>query len=458
LNITVKYCAGDSAAALTAPEGFEKYSWLDGSGTVMDSSRTLTLANPDEGAGYTCNMTSETGCTVSLQSTIARYVLTIGFDSYMIDCKSNTVQFTNSTSTNHGSLSYRWDFGDGNGSSEENPRYTFATSGLHEVKLAVENPPSACGDTLLKTIESFSPPLVGITGDTTYCPGGTAWLKAYGAVDYTWSSGSKSDSITVGEPGGNYWLIGRSSTGCVSDTIRQTVKEEPAWELKNESDTILCTGSHSVLRASGAARYQWDTGATGDSVTVNNPGTYTVTGINARGCAKTLQITVAGHALPKTDITLSVPLIDSKHNQLTLTAAGESGAVYNWNLGDGSEAAGQTILHSYDILPSTRAFTVMLDATSAVGCRDRGSTVIDVVPFVPNVFSPNGDGINDRFMQGTQVQVFDRNGMLLFEGDTGWDGRCNGRSVDPDTYFYLLRFTDRHWVEQSRKGFITLVR
>ena len=458
LNITVKYCAGDSAAVLTAPDGFEQYGWSGTSGPLPDTTRTLSLVNPQEGAVYTCSMVSATGCPVSVQSTIMRYVLNIGFDSYMIDCKSNTVQFTNHTTSSHGSLAYRWDFGDGFVSSEENPRYTFSTSGLHQVKLAVENPPSDCGDTLVKTIESFSPPLVGIAGDSAYCQGGITWLKAYGAADYTWNTGSKEDSVPVGSPGGTYWLIGRSTTGCVSDTIRKTIREEPPWKLVSESDTVLCKGGRSILRVSGAARYLWYNGATGDSVTVDSAGTYRVTGYSKRGCEKSIEIKIDQHSLPDAAFTLSDPFIDSKHSSLTLTAASAAGVTYSWDTGDGSSGTGTVFGHTYSVSPATRGYPVTLTATGADGCRSAHSETIDVVPFVPNVFSPNGDGINDLFMQGYAVEVFDRNGLKLFAGSEGWDGRYNGRPLDPDTYFYLLRYTDRHQAPQSRKGFITLVR
>jgi hypothetical protein len=72
LYITVKYCAGDSNASLTAPDGFESYSWTDSSGAIAGTSKILTLVNPTEGAIFFCTMTSATGCTVKLQSTIVK--------------------------------------------------------------------------------------------------------------------------------------------------------------------------------------------------------------------------------------------------------------------------------------------------------------------------------------------------------------------------------------------------
>jgi gliding motility-associated-like protein len=78
--------------------------------------------------------------------------------------------------------------------------------------------------------------------------------------------------------------------------------------------------------------------------------------------------------------------------------------------------------------------------------------------FVPEVFSPNGDGINDYFMKSLRVVIFDRLGRKLFEGDDGWDGTHNGRNVPDDTYYYILYYMDENANEIHTTGFITIVR
>ena len=458
LHITVHYCAGDSVAVLTAPEGFKQYRWMDNNGNGIDSTQSLSVTDPVEGDIYTCAMTSVTGCKVSLQSVIARYVLSADFDSYMIDCNSNTVQLTNSSATTRGNLIYRWDFGDGNISAEKDPRYTFSTSGIHRIALILMNPPSTCVDTLIKDVESFSPPLVGIDGDTTYCPGLSVFLKAYGAYDYTWSNGSKEDSIEIRAPGGEFWLMGRSSTGCVSDTISISVNEEPDWEFHVEADTLFCEGGSSTLAAYGADRYTWNTGSTSDSINVTESGTYSVTVANKRGCEKSATFHAVEVPFPDADFTLSGNTLDSRHNQLTCNTSGQSGVQYHWDMGDGLFETGSLIHHAYDITAGIPAYTIRLTATNKEECTDSASLIIDVVPFVPNVFTPNGDGINDIFMAGYELEVFDRNGLSVYEGTDGWDGIYNGLPADADTYFYRIDYTDRNQQVHTRKGFVTLVR
>ena len=458
LQITVHYCADDSVAIFTAPEGLKRYRWADSQGNSIDTTRILSLTDPVEGETYTCAMSSVTGCKVSLQSAVTKYILHTDFDSYMIDCFSNTVQLTNASTTTHGDLVYRWLFDDANTSSEKDPQHTFKTSGMHRVSLVLLNPPSTCMDTLIKDVESFSPPLVGIEGDSTYCSGLGTLLKAYGAYDYTWSDGSKNGTLEIGAPGGEYWLIGRSSTGCISDTIRISVSQEADWEFLVEADTTLCEGKSAVLEAYGAASYRWSTGAVNSSILVTEAGIYEVTGVNERGCEKHASFSVMEYPNPDVNFTLSESTLDSKHNRLVCSLPGQAGVQYLWDMGDGSFETGSTIHHTYNVSNDSYNFTITLTATSREECSDSTSRVIEVVPFIPNIFTPNGDGINDIFMEGFELEIIDRNGLSLYKGTGGWDGRYNGKPVDADTYFYRIDYIDKKEKVVTRKGFVILIK
>jgi gliding motility-associated-like protein len=474
MYITVKFCENDTAAVLTAPEGFEKYKWTTGSGIKIDTLRAISLKVPDFANVYTCTMTSATGCIVSLQSKVARYEPKAAFSSFMLDCNSNTVQFTNSSTKTFGTLGYEWQFGDGNSSFAKSPPYTFSFSGMHTVTLILTNPPSSCTDSLTKEVESFSPPLVGINGDSTYCYGMSTKLTAYGAYEYVWSTGSTSQSIDVSDPGGLYWMLGRSSTGCVSDTLYKDVGEDPFWPFFAEGDTMICGNSEVTLSASGAQSYVWNkritvsssgtpvyiwTKATDvDSIVTSSPGLYIVTGLNARGCKKSVTFNVSAYSMPDVDISFSPEVLDRKHTTLSVSAPGESGVSYTWSLGDGSGSAGPTISHTYTIADTTLKFLVRLKALSAHGCKDSTAKYIDVVPFIPNVFSPNNDGMNDVFMNGFEIEIVDRNGLQIYKGKDGWDGKRNGDPVDPDTYFYLVYYRDSAEKLHIRKGYVTLIR
>lgn len=457
LNISVKFCENDSTASLTAPQGFVSYNWTNNNGDVVGTTQTYDVINPTEGETYTCTMHSATGCSVSLNSKIAKYKPRAEFASEMVDCNSNTVKFTNLSTTTNGILQYYWDFGD-TISYEKDPLHTFPTSGLHPVSLMVLNPPSICINRMDKVVESFSPPLVGITGESTYCPGESVFLRAYGAYDYTWNTNSKEDSIEIRDPGGDFWLLGRSSTGCISDTIRRLVSEQPYWEFLSYSDTTLCEDSTTILSVSGADNYLWSTGETSNSITVSVPGNYSVTGRDARGCKKDLAFYITEYPLPKVDFVLSPYTLDDKRRELNGFIEPEKNVVYTWDMDDGTTESGSQFRHTYSRSHDALFYTITLFAESEHNCLKSSSDIIDVIPFVPNVFTPNFDGINDVFMSGFDLKVYDRNGMLLYAGNEGWNGTLNGTDLEPDTYFYIIEYKNRMSESKNLKGYFTLIR
>lgn len=456
MTINLKYCANDANAILTAPEGFSSYSWKNSSGSIIGSAQILNLSNPVEGETLTCYMTSATGCTTSLQAKVLKYIPKAEFSSAMIDCNSNKVQFTNNSTTTHGSLNYLWDFGDGNTSTEQNPLYTFKTSGLHTVKLKITNLPMMCQDSITKTVESFSPPLVGLSGNSTYCVGQSTTLKAYGAYNYTWSNNQSIDSININSPT-NIWMVGHSSTGCYSDTIYRHIAQEPDWIFTVNGDTTFCQGESSILSGEGGATYIWNNGATSNNITVTESGEYTVTGYNARGCQKSHTFHVIVYPLPKAEFTLSKTEVSKKYNELSGNASTESNTNYQWDLGDGYSYNGSSFTHKY-ACSSVYFYNISLLATNNYGCTRSASLSVDVVPFIPNVFTPNSDGTNDLFLKDFDIHIYDRNGILLYEGTEGWDGKYNGKQVNPDTYFYLVAYENKDKGTQYKKGFITLQR
>lgn len=459
LNIVVRNCGDDSIAWLKAPLGFKDYKWMNSDSVVVDTNQVFELANPTEGDTYTCELTSESGCDVKLNTTVHKYDPKANFGSYMIDCINNIVQIVDSSSTNNGELRYIWNFGGDEPVSTQTGSFehTFLTSGLHDVKLIVINPPSVCSDTLEKVVESFSPPLVDIEGLSTYCPDETVTLEAYGAYRYEWSDGSTGDSIEVGIPD-TVILIGYSSTGCV-DTNYKVITEEPDWELLSGGDTAFCIGDSTYLYVSGdAVEYVWSTGSADTTVLIKETGEYWVTGSNQRGCIKTSYFNVIEVPLPDVGFSLSENKINIRNNEVIGAVIPQSDVIYEWNLGDGSVTGGPTFNHAYTIDNEQLYYQVSLNATDKYGCINDSTGYVDVIPFVPNVFSPNGDNINDLFMPGLDIQIFDRNGILMYSGREGWDGRYNGQPAGPDTYFYFITYTNRELEEKIEKGYLTLVR
>ncbi|MDR2564353.1 MAG: gliding motility-associated C-terminal domain-containing protein [Prevotellaceae bacterium] len=99
-----------------------------------------------------------------------------------------------------------------------------------------------------------------------------------------------------------------------------------------------------------------------------------------------------------------------------------------------------------------------IEIQDANGCAAYKEFILESIMFVPQIFSPNGDGVNDVFMKGYRVAIYDRLGVLIFEGSEGWNGEYKGKAVSRDTYFYILRYTDDNQIEHKISGDITIIR
>jgi gliding motility-associated-like protein len=112
----------------------------------------------------------------------------------------------------------------------------------------------------------------------------------------------------------------------------------------------------------------------------------------------------------------------------------------------------------------------MLYAYNAYLCVDSTQQPITVLPpnpfFIPNAFTPNGDGKNDEFFVDLQegatlrsMRIFDRSGEKVFDGLGSWDGTYKGKPCPPNVYVYEITIhLDTAPGDLLRKGSVTLIR
>ena len=216
----------------------------------------------------------------------------------------------------------------------------------------------------------------------------------------------------------------------------------------------------------------WSSGTT-TIATINSNGiitgikagisTISFTVSNASGCITFVTRDVTVNALPTVTVSAS-PTNVSKGLTTQLNAVGSAGTTYQWTpAGNLSDA---TIANP--IARVTDNTTYIVTVTNAQGCTQSSSVNVTVTedmyiePVI--VFTPNGDGINDKFViknldqyPVNHLQVFDRTGKVVYETNNysnNWDGTVNGKLLVKDSYFYILTIKGA----VIKRGTITLVR
>ena len=187
---------------------------------------------------------------------------------------------------------------------------------------------------------------------------------------------------------------------------------------------------------------------------------YSFTGTN--GCTNFKEQSIAVYQVPTVSAGADLFVLEGGNAILKGTATG-NGLSYSWSPG--------TYLNNVSLAqPQTTPvedISYTLTVLSADGCSASDNVVVTVLkaPTIPNVFSPNGDGVNDRWKirhlesyPGATVEIFNRYGQLVFRSTgyiTPWDGTSKGKALPTGTYYYLINPKNGR---QQMSGFVDIVR
>ena len=275
-----------------------------------------------------------------------------------------------------------------------------------------------------------------------------------------------------------------SAAGCKSPgttTITVTIYPNPTVS-GGTADTAKCgllNGGVTGINVNGGTQpihYQWyDTttvmiGDTAQNLTGAGTGTYSVLITDANGCVATgssTVFTVPGIAPVVASITPplsqgTVPL------NVTFSSNATNATSYVWNLGNGTGSTSQNPATTYT---AAGTYTVLLVASNG-SCLDTASALVivddPVKIIIPNIYSPNGDGINDEWfitcvgIRTLHCDIFNRWGTLVYQllaVDQKWDGVMNnGNTATDGTYFYILDATGFDGKVYKSHGSLTLVK
>ncbi|MCW3103241.1 MAG: hypothetical protein JWO09_1681 [Bacteroidetes bacterium] len=382
-------------------------------------------------------------------------------------CAGGTVSLSGTAGGNYTGVIWQGGQGSFSSSTNLNTNYTAAAteSGTVVLSLGVIG---HCNDTVFSTVNlTISPlPNAAITASATaICAGDPVTLNASGAGTYSWSTGSAASSITVFSAG-TYTLTVTNS--CGSQTATQTIAAGSAPSVSIQSASAsFCAGSSMLLYATGSGSFMWTGGSVNDSILVTTEGLYSVTASNGCGSASDsvfVNVDSITAFFTASALTGPAPLsVDFTSN------SSASAIALSWDLGNGSGASGNLASTVYQ---SPGTYPVTLTATNAAGCSDTYTLTI-VVPEgasalqMPNVFTPNGDGINDQFagigsgIKEFSCKVYNRWGTMVTELSTfksSWDGRTtSGVMASDGTYFYFMEATGADGKAYREKGFVELI-
>jgi len=325
---------------------------------------------------------------------------------------------------------------------------------------------AAC-DTLRDTIKIDYYPNVDlfIGEDSSICLGDSLVLKStFLLSNYLWSTGESTPEITV-KNAGIYWLETTTVCGNVRDSIVITVLPL-SGRLDLGKDTSICLGAEINLgdSLSDFDHFSWSTGENTQFITVKDSGLYIV---EATTVCDTLKDSIRVLLNPELNVSFGMDKRVAKtFEDIQLIRNERNGVAVEWSFGDGGKAMGDTAVYQYQVAGN---YIIQLIVTSAEGCQFISEQQIVIQPSdysIPNVFSPNNDGINDEFkplgkdIKSYRLRIYDRWGKEVFsKRETAWDGRSkDGRRMKEGVYFYVITLKWNHGGSINLEGNITLLK
>ncbi|MGP8215100.1 MAG: PKD domain-containing protein [Bacteroidia bacterium] len=489
INTTNLICYGDSngSATVAVSGGTLPYQYLWSTVPPQTSNQGSKLS-----AGtYTINIADAHNCPVSDTVTITQPppVTTTATAPDSI-CSGTTVTIVAAGHGGNGTYTYQWSTGVG----------SIATQNVTPVNsttytITATDGKGCIGTPATVTINTWNlgPADVSVTPHQFICYGDTVTLFANvtnansGSVNIHWSngySGSGPFHLIITNDSTFTVTVMNQCGSEVTKTIPVTINPLPHIEIPAKT-SASCKGAVFTYDDTTAANktdsYAWNfgDGTTGNTNPISHSysqsGLYLVTVIvtTPAGCSNkasapaniTIYPTAKANFTANPDAApITNPVIDFIDGSINTNK-------WKWDFGDNSAfSIEESPSHRY---ADTGTFTVHLYTNNSFGCPDTTKHEVHISPeftfYVPDAFTPNGDGLNDYFTgKGVGVVdfdmvIYDRWGMKIFETqnmEKGWDGRANGGQdiAQEDTYVYIIKLTDIFKNPHSYIGRVTLIK
>lgn len=466
------------------------YEWSFGDGTRSSAQHpSHTYTRPGV---YTVQLraTTQTGCQATAVLTNAVTVFEGPGISLIGDsaaCLPATLAFSGRVARGEaGALGWNWNFGNGQRVSAQNPAPQYYNKeGAYAVWVTATDK-NGCRDSVAKTVNIHALPRTEAGPDVLVCRDSQVQLRASGADTYAWQPAPGLGCTTCATPvagpleNTTYYVTGYNRFGCsTTDSVKVAVRQK--FNVTANPGITICAGESVSLLASGADNYYWSPAAglnnASGATTVAMPSAttlYKVVGRDRDNCfTDTAEVLVRVNPLPSVEA--GPDRTASAGTPLPLQAAG-SADITSWQWSPGAGLSCTTCPAPEASPRQATKYTVTV--RNEFGCAASDNLTVSVVCnngnlFIPNTFSPNGDGANDRFYpRGTGIGmirslvVFNRWGEVVFErrnfnandAASGWDGTYKGQKLSPDVFIYSCEVVCINNEVLPFKGDVTLLR
>lgn len=476
--------------------GTMNYDWNMGDGSPVLTTRDVSYSYADTGT-YIVRLivTSDQGCIDSVSYTVKVYESPFAaFDANTrgICQKINDFIFTNNSTLGVGTMTWLWDFGDGNTDTTRIGRHYYRDPGTYTVRLTATTEKGCPNDSAF-TVTVFPEPQVGFNApNAQQCFGNNQFnfnntsTVLTGTMQYNWYLGDGASTTTRDvtysyAQAGDYMvkMVATTDSGCVDSTAKNIkIFKYAIADFKVEPVCVnqrLALFNQTVNTSPSVLTWLWEFG-NGATSTLQNPvysypaaGNYpvklTVSNIH---CPQTLSV-------KQLNVTIDQPLPGIRYPDVE--------AVMNFPEQLQARQIANSVLwipsvnldFSNSYRPSFKGLTSQLyqvQLKTNTGCITVDTQFVQIKKkiqiYVPTAFTPGGNGLNEflypvlmGFKTLNYFRVYDRWGKVLFQTKTerpGWDGRLKGEGVSTQTVVWMVEAVDVDGVVHRKQGTTIILR
>jgi gliding motility-associated-like protein len=391
-----------------------------------------------------------------------------------------------------GASGFQWTGPAGFSSSEQNisiQNITADNAGTYSVTIQ----PYGCSAPVTQSfdVSIYIPPVPSAPDTIMFCEKGDNTFPAFEALpdhSLTWYSEDGVTECPVSVPNTSvahteiYYISQKDNTlGCESDKHRVVfiVNPLPSSDINTDISSV-CSGNTPLVKIQNSIQdYTYDIYAeyerinklatitgTGSviseelSVTVTQNATYYISVTDNNGCISESLVSVDATVIELYILPEYLPPYQTGteyEHVLTTNAETPEFSVSSGQLPDGLTlySEGRLSGTASENNDANSVFTVKVEDLN--GCTAFREYKFEGITFIPQAFTPNNDGINDVFMPGSRVIIFDRLGTVIYEGFDGWDGAYKGKNAPPDIYFYKVIYMENN-IAKTKTGYVGLIR